>query len=297
MNRKVKPACFAGLTLTLLLLSSGLFSIHCDQARAQSSNVETEAYACLTAVLNVDFNHYNVSAPETLSLPTAPNDTSVTEQVSYNLTSADSNIVVVFLFRDDVLYQLAQRTISGSVVVARNFTNVNDAAVDFLSRYESVTPVDLTPLVKLVQMLNGTMGKTASAGNLTLCADSWPVSPGHTLTSFFFHCITDNASVSLGFDNGVFYNFEYFGFTAQDSAAALAALRTSTPSPSPTPTTSPLNLSTSPVSSTTPITAQQESQGSQTLILMALVLAAVILTVGFIMIAALKKGSKQNGAA
>ena len=69
------------------------------------------------------------------------------------------------MFKDGALYQIGQRTVSGSVVTARNYTNMNYAAVDFLSRYESVTPVDLTPLIRLVEMLNGSMGTMVSAGN------------------------------------------------------------------------------------------------------------------------------------
>jgi hypothetical protein len=222
----------------------------------------------------VDLSHYSVSAPDTFTFPSVPNDSSVTTQVSYNLTSSDSSLVVVFLFQGGVLYQIAQRTVSGLVVTARNFTNLDYAAFDFLSRYESVAPVDLTPLVRLVQMLNGSMSTEVSAGNLTLYASSGPILPGHTAASFDFVCLTDNSTVSLGFDNGVFYNFEYFGFTSQDSEAAMKTL----PTPTPTATSSNLSLDSHPSAT---VSSQPQNEQQTLLYIMASV-AGVIVAAGIV---------------
>lgn len=272
MVNKAEFTCLAAFSFIALLALGGFSGVYGQVSSAQSS-CENQAYSCLTNVLNIDLSYYTVQQQPDLTLPSVPNNTAVIEQVSYNLTSSDSNVIVIFLFSNGALYQIAVRPLSGSVVTARNYTNLNDAAVDFLSRYQSVSAVDLTPLVKMVDALNGTMG-AVHAGNLTLNASSGPIVPGNTATSYDWYCSTDNSTVSIGFDNGVLYNFEYFGFTSQDSAAATDALTASTPTT--TPAALPPNLSIESQPSTDPTANGQAKQTERTLTYMIAVLVAII---------------------
>ncbi|MGO8807557.1 MAG: hypothetical protein ACLQO7_13305 [Candidatus Bathyarchaeia archaeon] len=287
MVNKTKITCLA--TVSLIVLALGSFLIVQGGLSSAQSSEQNQAYSCLTKVLNIDLSHYQVQAEPILTLPSEPNDNSVTEQVSYNLTSTDSNLLVVFLYKDSALYQLALTTLSGSVVTARNYTNLNDAAVDFLSRYETVSAVDLTPLIRLVATLNSTEG-TAHAGNLTFSASSGPLLPGHTVASYRWFYSSDNATVSLDFDNGVFHGFEYFGFTSKDSKAAMNAL----PSPTQTMSTAvPPNSAVESQPSAMP-PQNQENQSEKTLFYIIALLAAVIVAASIVAVYQLRSTRKTK---
>jgi hypothetical protein len=124
-------------------------------------------------------------------------------------------------------------------------------------------------------------------------ASSGPLLPGLTVASYRWYCTNDNATVSLDFDNGVFHGFEYFGFTTQDSKAAMNAL----PSPTQTMSTAvPPNSAVESQPSAMP-PQNQENQSEKTLFYIIAVLAAVIIVAGIVAFHQWRSTRKTNPTA
>ncbi|MCL4429409.1 MAG: hypothetical protein M1167_01535, partial [Chloroflexi bacterium] len=132
-----------------------------------------------------------------------------------------------------------------------------------LTRYQTVSSVDLTPLIRLLGTLNQTDSATATLGNLSLTMTSGPVLPNHIATTFTWRYTPDQACVDLIFDNGVFYTFmDSPQFTAEDSAQAMnTPLENTSPtaSPSPLPSTSSTPNPTTSSSEQNPVTGTDKT--------------------------------------
>ena len=174
-KKEIIPLIILTLMLTLLFPPSTVRS----DTQASQTNLEKQALLCLTKVYNLDFNHYNMTLGQTFTLPSAPNDSSVYQGVDYFLTSSDSNLVAHFDFKDAELYQFALRIINGSVFSAQQFPDMRAAATDFLTKYNTVSSVELTPLIRLIETLSQANTKTATLGNLTLQESSGTIFPNH----------------------------------------------------------------------------------------------------------------------
>ena len=261
MNYVQKTVVFTIAFLTLALCFGQLSEIKCDLATPASPDIIQKAYTCLTTVYNLDFNHYTVTLGENYTLPSGPNDTSVCQGVDYLLDAPDSKLTAVFVFQDGFLYQFALRPINGPIIASRQYPNMTAAANDFLTRYQTISDVDLTPLIRLLDTLNQGNTTSATAGNLKLNMDNGTIFPGHYATTFTWRYASDDACVNLIFDNGAFYTFmDAPKFTSQDSVQAIADLA-ELPTASPSPLNSPsLTPSLTPFSSTV---KSQQNQNTQ----------------------------------
>jgi hypothetical protein len=132
-----------------------------------TSNLEATALTCLTEVYPVDLTHYNVTLDSSYTL-SSPSDPHVTQAVDYMLNSADSNLIANFLFRDASLYSLSLSVINGSVIAAKPFANLTDAAADFLARYQAFSGADSTGMIRLLSLLDETQGTNVTSGGYTL---------------------------------------------------------------------------------------------------------------------------------
>lgn len=221
-----KKAFLVMLVFVVLLVPLGRFSVvHSNLPLPQT--LEAMALACLTDVYPVDLNHYNVTLGPCYTLPSASSDTSMTQAVDYMLNSLDSNLVANFLFRDAVLYSLNLRVVNGSVVTARSYANLTDAARDFLVEYQAFSGADSSELIRLLGNFDEAKGTTVTLGNISLSVSHLVIPNAANATTF--HWIytmdgADNASVSLNFDKGAFDSF-YDGrqFYTVGSAEAISA--------------------------------------------------------------------------
>lgn len=240
MNLGGKIMSFALIILIVTLVFGQLSIVHSDLS-STSPSIEDQALLCLTTVYNIDFNHYDVTPGQSFTLPQGPNDPTVTQATDYFLSAPDSNLVANFNFQDGVLNQFALRVINGSVVQAQNFSNMRAAATDFLTKYQTINPVDMTPLIRLIDMLNQDNTTAATLGNLTLHESSGSLLPGHMATIFTWRNTPDEDFVNLMFENGVFYTFMASPlFTVLDSAQAMnSPLDNSIPASSPSPSVNP----------------------------------------------------------
>jgi hypothetical protein len=205
-----KKALLAMFVFAVLLVTLGqLSAVHADLPLPQT--LEARAFACLTDVYPVDLNHYNVTLDACCTLSSAPPDNFTTQAVNYMLNSPDSNLVADFLFRDAVLYSLSLSVINGSVVTARSYANLTDAAGDFLVKYQAFSGADSTELIRLLGMFDEAKGTTVTLGNISLSVSHLVIPNAANGTTFDWLYTLDGAdyaSVSLTFDKGAFAGFD-----------------------------------------------------------------------------------------
>jgi hypothetical protein len=204
-----KKALLAMFVFVALLVPLGQVSeVHSDLPLPQT--LEAKAFACLTDVYPVDLNHYNVTLGACHTLPSASSETFMTQAVDYMLNSSDSSLVANFLFRDAVLYSLSLRVVNGSVVTARSYANLTDAARDFLVEYQAFSGADSTELIRLLGNFDEAKDTTVTLGNISLSVSHLVIPKAANGTTFdWIYTLegADNASVSLTFDKGAFYSF------------------------------------------------------------------------------------------
>ena len=103
------------IVLSTLILMVLIFSFQPYQVTHAQTAVplERKALAYVTNVLPFDMNHYNVTVGKTYSLPSAPNDPTVTKAIDIDLKSSGSTILVNCLYVNEgsstVRYKLHQR--------------------------------------------------------------------------------------------------------------------------------------------------------------------------------------------
>jgi hypothetical protein len=223
----------ATVALSLLLVSMLTALQFVEVARA--SSLETRSLDCLKAVLPIDFSHYSMSL-------------NGTTPVEYTFSSDESVFLTVFQwqYQDQVLDTIDLRVLSGSIIPSRSYSNITDAAADFLLRYSTFTGGNMSALIRILSLLNETeiaAGTTAILGNLHLDAGKLVIPDIVDSTSFHWTYGSDNSSVVLSFDNGIFYSFQDRShFSVQDNADAMS---TAFPTPKPVLPTSEPSLSPS----------------------------------------------------
>jgi len=163
-----KKALLVLFVFAVLLVPLGqLSAVHSDLPLPQT--LEAKALACLTDVYPVDLNHYNVTLGAYHTFPPAPPDMPFEEEaVIYTLNSPDSNLEASFLFRDGVLFTSELWVINGSVVTARSYANLTDAARDFLLKYQVFSGANSTELIRLLGNFSEAQYTTVTLGNISL---------------------------------------------------------------------------------------------------------------------------------
>lgn len=182
-----------------------------DNQLSVPQTLEDRALACLTQVYPVDLNHYNVSLGSCNTL-SSQSDNSTTQAVDYMLSSPDSNLVAVFLFKDGTLYSLSLSVINGSVLASRSYENLTEAAKDFLVKYQTFSGVDSSELVAVLNKYDEAQGTPASVGDIKFRISRFAI-PNVVNNTSFCWLYANNTAVTLSFyddfnDNrGVFDGF------------------------------------------------------------------------------------------
>jgi hypothetical protein len=193
-----------------VLLSLGSFSTVHSKMPSQPT-LEDTAFACLTDVYPVDLNHYNVSLSSNYTFPSTTFDNSTTQAVDYMLDSPDSNLIANFMFRDAKLYSLSLSVINGSIVTARSYANLTEAAKDFLMKYQAFSGFDSSELIRVLDKFAVASGVPVMLGDVSFRISHFGI-PNVTNSTAFRWLYTNNTSVTLDFSDydgnkGVFNSF------------------------------------------------------------------------------------------
>lgn len=156
-------------------------------------------------MLPLDFNHYRITLESCYSLPSAPNDPTVTQLVSYNLNSSDSSLDAIVMFRNGVVHECDLRVLSGSVVYAGPYENMTAATSYILSGIENYTELDTSSFVKTLNMLGSRTHVTYGNLNLSIGAFKLSYAADAKIFHWSYSWNGTHTGLSIQFDKGVFY--------------------------------------------------------------------------------------------
>lgn len=210
------------LMLMVVILSIQPYQMVYAQSDAQLENI---ALSYVENVLPFNMSHYTITVGNAYSLPSGPNDATITQAVDIDLNSGDSTIHIVCLFVNGVLHQCGVRP-TGTPVADGTYGSVKEVATRILQAHQQQTGLDSTILINTLYLVNDTEITSVTLGNVSLSISHFPDIIGARTVNGMPVPITSNSSfstdfhwillkngitegqVTLSFNKGVFYNLQ-----------------------------------------------------------------------------------------
>jgi hypothetical protein len=212
-------------TLTLILLVSILSFQQFQVAHADTVPLEDKALAYVENVLPFNMTYYTITVGSAYSLPSAPNDPTITQAVDIDLKSGSSTIHVVCVYVNGALHQCGVSP-TGTPVSDRTYASVKDIAARILQAHQEQTGLDSTNLLNALNLVNDTKATKVTSGDVCLSVSQFPdivglqtingmpvpVPSNSSFSVTFDWTLSQNgitkSQVTLSFDNGVFYDLQ-----------------------------------------------------------------------------------------
>jgi hypothetical protein len=142
-------------------------------SNASISTAEEKALAFIENALPFDSERYSVSlknygVTELPDLGLAQPIYGKQERLTYTLESEDSEADVICTLQDGVLYMCSVYTHEGVFYSGREYSNVADAAVSFLQKYQPNSKIDSTEMLTTLTDVDPTENRIITSGDLTL---------------------------------------------------------------------------------------------------------------------------------
>lgn len=184
----------------------------------QSTFTETEGKAIdfIKNVLPIDSSKYNITlrnygAPELPDIGYYKQSPIEQEILTYSLKSKDSTLDVICAFSNKILTIASMYVVEGSVISDSQYSNLLDAAKDFLKKYQAYSKLDSTEMINMLSNVDPAKNATITSGTLKLTVTHQDLSGtwfGDTVdfrwVQTFNGC--DYLAVYLVFRDGVFSN-------------------------------------------------------------------------------------------
>ncbi|MEM2968268.1 MAG: hypothetical protein QXJ76_03040 [Candidatus Bathyarchaeia archaeon] len=184
----------------------------------QSTFTESEGKAIdfIKNVLPIDSSKYNITlrnygAPELPDIGYYKQSPIEQEIFTYSLKSKDSALDVICAFSNKILTIGSMYVVEGSVISDRQYSNLLDAAKDFLKKYQAYSKLDSTEMINMLSNVDPSKNATVTSGVLKLTVTHQDLSGtwfGDTVdfrwVQTFNGC--DYLAVDLAFRDGVFSN-------------------------------------------------------------------------------------------
>ncbi|MFA5572879.1 MAG: hypothetical protein GX799_10600 [Crenarchaeota archaeon] len=210
MRKKTKV--FLTMTaLVIVLISLGTASI----AKSEVSTAQQKAEAFTENVLPIDKSQYNITLDGYfVSYPPDIKDRELNnykqEHYRYSLASDESDLSVSYTVENDVLKRCVVTIKRGQVLTDRPYSNLNDAVIGFLERYQTYKAADTSEMKYMAQNTDLLKNQTLIAGDLKLKISNgdYPFS-GHKTSLMWYRVINgcEYLELSLSFTDGIFTGF------------------------------------------------------------------------------------------
>ncbi len=185
----------ATLILAVLILSVQPYQFTLAQTTIP---LETKALDYVKNVLPINMNHYNITVNTAYSLPSGPNDPTVTQAVDIDLKSNDSTIHVVCVYVNGALHQCGVRPI-GIPTADRTYTSLEDVATRILLAHQQQTGLDSTRLLETLNLIKENETTTVNLGDLRLTLSEFPDIIGAQTINGLPVPVASNSSFSISF--------------------------------------------------------------------------------------------------
>ncbi|MEM2082061.1 MAG: hypothetical protein QXP44_02915 [Candidatus Bathyarchaeia archaeon] len=184
----------------------------------QSTFTESEGKAIdfIKNVLPIDSSKYNITlrnygAPELPDIGYYKQSPIEQEIFTYSLKSKDSALDVICAFSNKILTIGSMYVVEGSVISDRQYSNLLDAAKDFLKKYQAYSKLDSTEMINMLSNVDPSKNATVTSGVLKLTVTHQDLSGTWFGDSVDFRWVQtfngcDYLAVDLAFRDGVFSN-------------------------------------------------------------------------------------------
>jgi len=187
--------------------------------------LESKAHAYVMNVLPFNMSHYTITVGNAYSLPSAPNDSAITQAVVIDLKSCDSTIHVVCVYVNGALHQCGVSP-TGNPVSDRTYANVKDVAIRMLQANQEQTGLDSSDLLNTLNLVNETETRIVTLGDVSLSISQFPdiielqtvngmpvpVASNSSFSTTFDWRFNQNGvqqcQIALTFDKGIFRNLQ-----------------------------------------------------------------------------------------
>ncbi len=122
-------------------------------------------------VLPIDTSQYNIgleNSGKPISLFNGSIAANENELLTYSLKSENNTLNVICEIRNGVLTYVAMDNKKGDLISDSQYSNITEAAVTFLERYQDFTGLNSTSLINLLHGIDPTKNTTLVSGNLKL---------------------------------------------------------------------------------------------------------------------------------
>ena len=171
----------------------------CQVAHAQTAvPLESKALAYVKNVLPFNMSHYTITVDSAYSLPSGPNDPTITQAVDIDLKSSDSSIHVVCVYVNGTLDQCGVRP-TGTPVSDKSYASVKDVAARVLQAHQEQTGLDSTVLLNTLSLVNDTESMNVALGNVNLSVSKFPDIAGLRTVDGMPVPVLSNSSFSINF--------------------------------------------------------------------------------------------------
>ncbi len=291
--------------------------------------LEDKALAYVKNVLPFDMSHYNITVDNSYSLPSAPNDATITQAVEIDLESSVSTIHVVCVYINGTLHQCVATPTGSPPVSDKFYANMKDVAACILQAHQEQTGLDSTSLIETLNLVNNTETANVTLGSVSLSVSHFPDIIGCQTINGMPVPIASNSSFSttlnwrlimnglicgqffLTFDKGIFCKLQDERATqpiAGTDSSGKELTTSSTPQPIPAdqkedstlPSNNPQSTNvTSPQTNRLLSNSSQKSPDSQNVLVIPLLIAALAAYVTVIIVLLTYKGqnkANKNGS-
>lgn len=277
-------------TLTLILLVSILPFQQFQVAHADTVPLEDKALAYVENVLPFNMTYYTITVGSAYSLPSAPNDPTITQAVDIDLKSGSSTIHVVCVYINGALHQCGVSP-TGTPVSDRTYASVKDIAARILQAHQEQTGLDSTSLLNTLSLVNDTEATNVKSGDVCLSVSQFPdivglktingmpvpVPSNSSFSVTFDWTLSQNgitkSQVTLTFNKGIFNNLQDERATTPTPASIAAVQQENSTSPTMAPQST---NGTYPQTNQLPRESSQKTAGTQNELVIPLLIAAVI---------------------
>jgi hypothetical protein len=194
--------------IVIVILALGTSSI----AKSEFSVAQKKAESFTEQVLPIDKSQYNITLDGYNVLrPPDVEDSELNnlkqEYYRYSFVSDQSELSVTYKFENDFFTTCVVTVLKGAVLTDHPGSNLNDAVLDFLQRYQTFTGLDTSDMRYMVSNAEVMQNQTLILGDLKLkITNEDSPSLGHGASLMWYRVINgcEYLQLSLGFTDGVF---------------------------------------------------------------------------------------------
>jgi hypothetical protein len=166
--KQINKVICAVFLLSIITMLGGV-----SMVRSSVSTAQDKALAFIKNVLPFDTAQYNITlrnygVPKLPDLGSTQPINGQQEVLTYSLESKDSAVDVICTIQNNAVSMVDVYVVKGTAISDRSYSNVVDAAIGFLQKYQAYSALDSKNMIDMLSNVNSVKNATVTADNLKL---------------------------------------------------------------------------------------------------------------------------------